>query len=547
MDDGVKQSKQAADTAAMGTERVHPNGGPEPATLETREADRDAPGPTYLGRGPSCENCGGEAAGEAVAHNILLCDRCRSRYRLVVVAHSIISWLAVFGIVFVAMPRLLASATRNPLLGQQPSSVLTARDLLVFYVSLAVGVLVHECSHAACASGFGFTVTQIHLGTGRVLYRRKAGDLVAVLHIAPFGGVTMWRPDATPVTPAKRAAVAFAGPLSNLALAALCWAARSYQPAIAIPAACANLLLFIENVAPRPYSLKSGNANDGWQILKNLTKSHWARTHARRLELVNRCVAAERDGRTSEAIGQLRSDIEKAGGDYPDAEALLCVLLLSPRESQANIGEGFQRSSRLVHDQRAFPGLRAMALNHRAFMLAVGGWPHLMAEAEWAAREALRENPDKMWRRGTLAIVLFRLGRFDEAERIVGEVVQHDLKAVRDAKGAQLVNLAKNAAANRCTLALLHAHTNRRDAAQRELAGVRSLDTNCVLLPELERVLAAGPNAGVPAGEADLPGRPQVRPPSHPIVVLGPAASRTLGGGVAVSVDYSRAGRVAHR
>ena len=499
-----------------------------------------------VGRGPRCENCGREAAGEEVAKNILLCERCRSRYQLVVAAHSVISWAAFIGIAFYAMPHLLATATRNPLLSQQSSSVLTGPELFAFYVSLIVGVIVHECSHAACATRVGFTVSQIRLGTGPILYKRRVRGLVAVVQLVPFGGLTVWRPGTTRVTTAKRAAVAAAGPLSNLVLAALFWAARSYQAEIAIPAACANLLLFIENVAPRPYSRTSGTANDGWQVLMNLTNSHWARSHARRIDLVNRCGAPARNGRTSEVLGRLRLEIEEAGGDYPDAEALLCTALLSVRESQAHISEGFERSSRLVRDQRAFPVLRAMALNNRAYMLAVGGWPNLMGEAEWAARAALQRSPTNASMLGTLALVLVRLGRFDEAEAIANKIVHQRLQAISSTSGAELVELRRSLAANRCTLALLYAHTNRRDAAWRELVEARSLDAACVLVPELERVLAPGPHAGVPAAPGAAQRDPHPRPQTHPIVVRAPAALGSSGVAGTASPDHRGGDRGAH-
>jgi tetratricopeptide (TPR) repeat protein len=138
-------------------------------------------------------------------------------------------------------------------------------------------------------------------------------------------------------------------------------------------------------------------------------------------------------------------------------------------------------------------------------MLAVGGWPNLMAEAEWAARAALRCHPNNASMLGTQALVLVRLGRFDEAEPIAEKVVQHRLKAMASAQGTALVELAANLAANRCALALLYARTGRVGAARRELAEARSLDTTCELLPELEQVLAAAPHDAVPAALVGTP------------------------------------------
>jgi hypothetical protein len=274
---------------------------------------------------------------------------------------------------------------------------------------------------------------------------------------------------------------------------------RTHAPDLTVTGACANLLLFVGNAVPRPPSLNTAVANDGWQILKSLTKSHWALNQARRWQLQAGVVALGGVERTTEVAFYLRSAIDAAGGDYPDAEALLAMILLSPSGTKAEIAEGFARSARLLCDARAHPMWRACALNNRAYLLAVGGWPHLMAEAEVLARDALRwrRNDPSVW--GTLGLVLVRLGRDAEAEALVAKVIQTRLGAMRTATGRALQQQKRSLAANRCVLALLYARAGKVDSARCEVALARSLDPQCLLLAELDRLVSAESGAAIAA------------------------------------------------
>jgi tetratricopeptide (TPR) repeat protein len=195
-----------------------------------------------------------------------------------------------------------------------------------------------------------------------------------------------------------------------------------------------------------------------------------------------RCIHRSRQSRTG-------GGVPPRGNLGPDAEAMLCSYLLEVGSDPDAIKEGFERSSRLLEDRRASPALRASALNRRAFMLAVGGWPHLMEEAEWAARDALHFLPGNQDVLGTMGLVLVRLGRFDEAEPMINTVIEHNLRAIAIAEGTTPASRVRSLAANRCALALLYAQTNRSDAAVNELAHARASDSACPLLPELDLML----------------------------------------------------------
>ena len=73
-----------------------------------------------------------------------------------------------------------------------------------------------------------------------------------------------------------------------------------------------------------------------------------------------------------------------------------------------------------------------------AHLIAVGGWPHLMKEAEALAREALRWRPNDLSFTGSLALVLVRLGRDAEAEALLTKVIPTRQGAGRTATGRGL-------------------------------------------------------------------------------------------------------------
>ena len=441
--------------------------------------------------GPPCEACGGPLANPVAKPPI--CASCDHRRRTISSLHGVFSWALAIGLLWYEMPRLIASATHEVL---PPGSVfpgLTGSQLVAFYAALVIGITLHELAHAACARWFGYVVDAIHIGIGPVLARVRLGPTNLVLHILPLAGLVRWRPGGAPLTRERRAAVAFAGPLANLVLAIAFWALHGRDPNFAIPAAIANLFTFIVNMVPNPRSAGFKSPNDGWRIYENLADTAAARHQLDRQHLAAHHAELTKAGRRDEAREFIRSEIAKAGGDYPDAQAMLAAFLLGSDNPPAEIAEGFELSARLMEDRRAQPILRAMALNNRAWMLAVGGWPELMPEAEWAAREALRQNPDQLSFNGTLALVLARIGHVHEAETVLGDVINRRQTGMAD-QAPELKALSERAlGANLTTLALVYALSDRADWARNELRRARALGAEGSLVNELEARLGETP------------------------------------------------------
>jgi regulator of sigma E protease len=110
--------------------------------------------------------------------------------------------------------------------------------LLAFLVTLAVLIVVHEWGHYRVARACDVKVLRFSIGFGRALWKRQRGETEWVLGALPLGGyVKMLDEREGPVAPDElhrafnrkslwqRAAIVVAGPLANLVLAVLLYAA----------------------------------------------------------------------------------------------------------------------------------------------------------------------------------------------------------------------------------------------------------------------------------------------------------------------------------
>ena len=116
--------------------------------------------------------------------------------------------------------------------------------LLAFIVTLGVLIVVHEYAHYRVAVACNVKVERFSIGFGRVLWRRqpRPGGTEFVLSALPLGGYVRWIDDREhpPIGPAERplmfaskplwqrAAIVAAGPVSNLLLAVLLYAAAHW-------------------------------------------------------------------------------------------------------------------------------------------------------------------------------------------------------------------------------------------------------------------------------------------------------------------------------
>ncbi|MFM2402241.1 MAG: metalloprotease RseP [Pseudomonadota bacterium] len=171
-----------------------------------------------------------------------------------------------------------------------------------FLLTLGVLILVHEWGHYRVARACGVKVLRFSMGFGRVIWRRQASpqDTEFVLSWLPLGGyVRMLDEREAPVPPAlldqtynrkplwQRSAIVAAGPLANLVLAVLLYAASHWVgvqeplPVLASPVAgsLAERAGLRAGDAVQAWRTSGGDA-DAWQPVPSLTDLRWQLTQA---------------------------------------------------------------------------------------------------------------------------------------------------------------------------------------------------------------------------------------------------------------------------
>jgi len=169
--------------------------------------------------------------------------------------------------------------------------------LIAFLVTLAVLVLVHEWGHYRVARACDVKVLRFSVGFGRVLWSRQRGETEWVISLLPLGGYVRMLDEREGEVPAselhrafnrkslaQRAAIVSAGPLANLLLAVLLYAAASWigtdEPVAQIGTPLAG------SVADRA-GLQAGDrisafSSDGqnWEPLESMSDLRWRLTQA---------------------------------------------------------------------------------------------------------------------------------------------------------------------------------------------------------------------------------------------------------------------------
>ena len=169
--------------------------------------------------------------------------------------------------------------------------------VLAFLLTLAVLIVVHEYGHYRVAVACGVKVLRFSIGFGRVIWRHQKSPQHTefVLSALPLGGyVRMLDEREGPVAPAElgqafnrkslrqRVAIVAAGPLANLLLAVLLYAASHWigvdEPRAVLGAPAAGSLA--ERAGMRSGDLvKAWQATDGeWIEVRSLSDLRWQLT-----------------------------------------------------------------------------------------------------------------------------------------------------------------------------------------------------------------------------------------------------------------------------
>jgi len=264
--------------------------------------------------------------------------------------------------------------------------------VLAFLLTLAVLILVHEYGHYRVAVACGVKVLRFSMGFGRVVWRhqRSPAHTEFVLSLLPLGGyVRMLDEREGPVPTAElaqafnrkslwqRTAIVAAGPLANLLLAVLLYAASHWigvqEPKAVLGAPVAASL------AERA-GLRSGDTvlawqdDDGqWVDLRSLSDLRWQVTqHTLRGQPLPLTVR-DRQGHGSR---QLQLDLDTLGGGEVDPAMM------------RRIGLGSAYSEPLIGEVKAAGPAALAGLKKGDRVLRVDGQPVLDAQA---LRELIRQ------------------------------------------------------------------------------------------------------------------------------------------------------------
>ncbi|MBA4178736.1 MAG: RIP metalloprotease RseP [Leptothrix sp. (in: Bacteria)] len=208
--------------------------------------------------------------------------------------------------------------------------------VLAFLLTLGILVVIHEYGHYRVAVACGVKVLRFSVGFGRVLWRRQSGPDATefVVCSLPLGGyVRMLDEREAPVAKGEvsrafnrktlwqRTAIVSAGPLANLGLAVLLYAAAHWigiqEPKALLGPPVAGSLADRAGLRAGDWVRALSHEGDDWQDLRSLTDLRWELTQAALKRQPVQLQVSDHDGRGSRT---LRLDLSGIAPDEVDGE-----------------------------------------------------------------------------------------------------------------------------------------------------------------------------------------------------------------------------------
>ncbi len=226
--------------------------------------------------------------------------------------------------------------------------------VFAFLLTLGVLIVIHEYGHYRVAVACGVKVLRFSVGFGRVLWRRQSGPDATefVLCALPLGGyVRMLDEREAEVAPQeqarafnrqslpKRAAIVAAGPVANLVLAVLLYAAAHWigidEPKAVLGPPVAGSLAERAGMQSGDWVRALALDGDDWRDVSSMTDLRWQITQAAMRQGSVQLQVSPRDGRSTRT---LRLDL--AGLDSRDVDgALMKKIGLGAPFSEPLLGE----------------------------------------------------------------------------------------------------------------------------------------------------------------------------------------------------------------
>jgi regulator of sigma E protease len=303
--------------------------------------------------------------------------------------------------------------------------------VLAFIVTLGVLIVVHEYGHYRVAVACGVKVLRFSIGFGRVLWGRRSGrdGTEFVVCALPLGGYVRMLDEREGTVPAhelartfnrqplrNRVAIVAAGPLANLGLAVLLYAAANW---IGVAEPKAVLGAPIAGSASEAAGLRSGDwvralSEDGnqWTDVRSLPDLRWSVTQAALDHRVLQLQVSDRDGRSQRV---LRLDLSRIASRDVDATFV------------KSIGLGGAFSEPVLGEVKPAGPAEQAGLRAGDRVLAVDGQPIGDAQAlrERIRASATEPRPEQRWRvqRGDAVVELLVAPRVvEEGQLRVGRI-----------------------------------------------------------------------------------------------------------------------------
>jgi regulator of sigma E protease len=207
--------------------------------------------------------------------------------------------------------------------------------VLAFLLTLGILVVIHEYGHYRVAVACGVKVLRFSVGFGRVLWRHQATPQSTefVLCALPLGGYVRMldeREGAVPESEAsrafnrqsllKRTAIVSAGPLANLLLAVVLYAAAHWigvdEPKALLAPPAAGSLAEKAGLRAGDWVRAASDTGDTWNTLRSVSDLRWQLTQSAMQRARLQLQVSDRDGR-----GQRTVTLDMSGIDPRDVDA----------------------------------------------------------------------------------------------------------------------------------------------------------------------------------------------------------------------------------
>jgi len=411
-----------------------------------------------------CEGCGCSAEIETGFRSVRRGLRRRHRCPLCTAADAsranrqLLVWIGLLAGVL---------AVVSLLKGQAPGNALLAFVLLP---CLASAVVVHEASHALVGWLCGLEVHRVVLGAGRVVARGSCFGVPTEWRWAPVSGLTFLSPRHDRGVNRRMVSAIVAGPLSNLAFAALAAAtallvAEGFGRLALQTLAGTHFLVGGLSLVPFQGLSEIGPVDsDGKLVMTTLSRPAERREEWRVMRFLLPAMLAREEGRFRDALAATQEGLAHSPLN-PALRILNGVVLL-------DLGDGLRARealATLIDPSPDEPEQRAIARNNLAYASFLADDDTLLPEADALSQEAHRLLGWAPPVRATRGSVLVAMGETEAGLELLEDVLPH-------------VDEPRDRAKVLCALALGYRDRGDQDAAKTVRDEAAELDPCCPLL-----------------------------------------------------------------